>query len=74
MILQSNQNPRGPSASQSGEALPLEQEELEGRMSLLLYCEKQGDEKLEEKAAWLTTYLIFCIFCPSWLLKYELFP
>lgn len=74
VMLQSNQSPRAPSGSQAGEALPLEQEELEGRMSLLLCCEKQGDKKLLENATCLTTYLIFCTFCTSWLLKYKLFP
>ena len=43
VALQSNQSHRGLSASLFGETLPLEQEELKGRMSLfLLYCERQG--------------------------------
>lgn len=60
VALQSNESPKGLSASLFGETLSLEQEELKVRMPLfLLCCERQGDKKLLENAVQLTTYFIF---------------
>lgn len=62
VILQSTQSPRAPSASQAGEAWPLEQEESEKIKSFW-----------KMPLDW-PTYLIFGMLCTCWLLKYKLLP
>lgn len=75
VALQSNECPKGLSATLFGETLSLEQKELKVRMSLFLFCcERQGDKKLFGKCHSVNHLFHFCIFCAICVLKNKLFP